>query len=150
MQRREFLSWVGIGTLASFLPVVIAACTNESKEQTSANNTTPAPTSSNEYLTIGTLTELDKSGQILNKQTKDKPVIVIRNPQDSKTVLALNPTCTHKGCFVTWKSDEKHFECPCHDSDFARDGKVLKGPATQPLATYAVKIEGDSILVKTV
>lgn len=148
MQRREFIKWVGVGTLASFLPVVIAACTTENKEQTSAQNSTPTATSNKGYLTIGTLTELDKNGQILNKQTKDKPVIVIRNPQDSKTVLAVNPTCTHKGCLVTWKSDEKHFECPCHDSDFATDGKVLKGPATQPLPTYPVKIEGDSILVK--
>ncbi|MCT7951152.1 ubiquinol-cytochrome c reductase iron-sulfur subunit [Ancylothrix sp. C2] len=148
MKRREFLKWVGVGTLASFLPVVIAACTTENKEQTSAQNSTPAPTT-NGYLTIGTLTELDKNGQLLNKQTKDKPVMVIRNPQDSKTILAVNPTCSHKGCFVTWKIDEKHFECPCHDSDFTSDGKVLKGPATQPLSTYPVKIEGDLILVKT-
>ncbi|MBD1937013.1 ubiquinol-cytochrome c reductase iron-sulfur subunit [Microcoleus sp. FACHB-68] len=154
MNRREFLTWVGAGALATSLPVAIAACspnaaTNPSSP--SANNSTTTPQSaagSEGFQVAGSVAELDKAGQILNKQLPVGPVLVIRNPADASSLLAVNPTCTHKGCGVVWQAGEKVFDCPCHDSDFAPDGKVLKGPATQPLKTYEAKIEGDSVLVK--
>lgn len=154
MNRREFLTWVGAGALATSLPVVIAACTPETATTPSPpptnNSTTPsaAPAGSDGFQVVGSVAELDKAGQILNKQLPNNPVLVIRNPADANSLLAVNPTCTHKGCGVVWQAGEKVFDCPCHDSDFAPDGKALKGPATQPLKTYEAKIEGDSILVK--
>lgn len=163
MNRREFLSWVSIGTLASSLPVAIAACSPDANQATSpptspqATSAPPPPppagaatAPAEEFQAVGTVAELDKAGKILNKKLAIGPVLVIRNPADPKGVLAVNPTCTHKGCIVEWEDDEKLFDCPCHDSDFATDGKVIKGPATQPLKTYQAKIEGDSILVKAI
>lgn len=151
MNRREFLTWVGAGALATSLPVVIAACTPDPATNSSsspANNSTTPSAGSNGFQVVGSVAELNKAGQILNKQVPNAPVLVIRNPADANALLAVNPTCTHKGCGVVWQAGEKVFDCPCHDSDFAPDGKVLKGPATTPLKTYEVKIEGDSILVK--
>ncbi|WP_309236616.1 ubiquinol-cytochrome c reductase iron-sulfur subunit [Microcoleus sp. FACHB-672] len=154
MNRREFLTWVGAGALATSLPVAIAACspnaaTNPSSP--SANNSTTTPQSaagSTGFQAVGSVAELDKAGQILNKQLPVGPVLVIRNPADASSLLAVNPTCSHKSCSLVWQAGEKVLKCPCHDSDFAPDGKVLKGPAKQPLKTYEAKIEGDSVLVK--
>ncbi|MCA1993680.1 MAG: Rieske 2Fe-2S domain-containing protein [Coleofasciculus sp. S288] len=69
-------------------------------------------------------------------------------PADTQKVIAVNPTCTHAGCSVAWDNDQQSFVCPCHDSKFASDGKVLRGPANKPLATYEAKLEGNSVLVK--
>ena len=153
MNRREFLTWVGVGWVASSLPVAIAACASDASKtpsaQTPVASTPPAPAASTPradgFLVAGTVAELDKNGKIENKKL---PVLVVRDTADSKTLYAVNPTCTHKGCSVEWEADEKVFDCPCHDADFAPDGKAIKGPATQPLKTYQVKIEGDSVLVK--
>ncbi|WP_414546376.1 ubiquinol-cytochrome c reductase iron-sulfur subunit [Nostoc sp. CCY0012] len=41
----------------------------------------------------------------------------------------------------------KSFVCPCHDSKFAPDGKMLGGPATVALQTYIAKLEGGDVLV---
>jgi cytochrome b6-f complex iron-sulfur subunit len=48
--------------------------------------------------------------------------------------MSLNLTCTHKGCTVEYNGTK--FVCPCHGSEYDREGKVLLGPSTKPLKTY--------------
>lgn len=143
MNRREFLMWVGIGGLASSLPVAIAACSPQAKKaEPSASSTRP-----DGFQSIGNVAELNQKGHI-SRELAAGPLLVISNPANSKTLSAVNPTCTHKGCTVEWKAAQKAFVCPCHGAKYSSDGKVLKGPAEKPLSTYQAKIEGDSILVK--
>lgn len=144
MNRREFLLWVGVGGLATSLPVAIAACTPQ-KEKSEAP---AAPKRADGFLSVGTVAELQQKGYILNKDVANAPVLVVSESANPKTISAVNPTCTHKGCTVDWKGDKKLFVCPCHKAEYSPNGKVLKGPAKKDLATYQAKIEGNSVLVK--
>jgi len=48
----------------------------------------------------------------------------------------LTPTtrrCPHLGCALKWNPQEHSWDCPCHGSRFARDGRLLDGPATGDL-----------------
>jgi menaquinol-cytochrome c reductase iron-sulfur subunit len=50
--------------------------------------------------------------------------------------LVLSSKCTHLGCTVNWKPDRNEYVCPCHDAQFALDGKVLGGPPPRPLDSF--------------
>lgn len=140
MNRREFLSWVGIGGVASYLPIAIAACSDNTNQ--AEDSTTPP--SAGGFVIVGTITELQQKGQLLQDE-----ILVISPSADTKQIIAVNSSCTHAGCAVTWEKEENAFVCPCHHSKFSSDGKVLKGPAKTPLPTYTTKLEGNQILVKT-
>jgi glycine/D-amino acid oxidase-like deaminating enzyme/nitrite reductase/ring-hydroxylating ferredoxin subunit len=48
-------------------------------------------------------------------------------------VHAVSMRCTHLGCLVRFNAAETSWDCPCHGSRFDVDGRVLEGPAVDPL-----------------
>jgi cytochrome b6-f complex iron-sulfur subunit len=73
------------------------------------------------------------------------PIIVVRT--DATTVVALNASCTHRGCTVDYTPARERFDCPCHGSAFQIDGKVITGPAELPLPAYSATLTADSVVV---
>lgn len=70
---------------------------------------------------------------------------VVKTP--SGGVTAFGPHCTHLGCAHHWDTAKNQFVCPCHNSLFSIDGKVLFGPAPRPLDRYTAKLDGSKLLL---
>ncbi len=70
---------------------------------------------------------------------------VVRKSGDG--LLAFAPQCTHLGCAYHWDETRNEFVCPCHNSIFALDGRVLSGPAPRPLDQYNVKVENGRVML---
>jgi menaquinol-cytochrome c reductase iron-sulfur subunit len=70
---------------------------------------------------------------------------VVKNADQS--VTAFGPQCTHLGCAYHWEEGKGDFICPCHNSLFSLDGKVISGPAPRGLDRYATKVEGGKLLL---
>jgi len=51
---------------------------------------------------------------------------------DMEGFYAVDAVCPHLGCLVE-RGEKGGFICPCHDSRFDAEGRLLAGPATQPL-----------------
>jgi Rieske Fe-S protein len=64
---------------------------------------------------------------------------------DSEGFAAVAAVCTHLGCIVAEAPDG--FECPCHGSRFARDGRVVRGPAPSPLVWLELSLAPDGQIV---
>lgn len=81
---------------------------------------------------------------------EEQRLYIVRDPTGFR---ALSAVCTHLRCTVgsfvppdtQWK--ETHARCPCHGSIFAKDGRVLQGPAPRPLDFYRVSLSPDGRLL---
>lgn len=63
----------------------------------------------------------------------DATYLIVKEDKTLET-YGLNAVCTHLGCVVPWSAPNNKFMCPCHGSQYAPTGAVVRGPAPLPLA----------------
>jgi len=94
-----------------------------------------------------------KAGQALGPAS-DVPVgggtiypdqkIVVTQPTQGE-FKGFSAVCTHQGCLVA-NVDGGTINCNCHGSEFSiKDGAVARGPATSPLPTVNVQVQGGQV-----
>ncbi len=66
------------------------------------------------------------------------------------TFYATDDTCTHEDASLSSGSlHGDYVKCPLHGSRFSlRTGEPVEEPADEPVNCYAVRVEGESVLVK--
>jgi cytochrome b6-f complex iron-sulfur subunit len=69
---------------------------------------------------------------------QDKQIFVLR---DGGGFAAFSSRCTHLGCTVRRTADG--FFCPCHGARYDEKGRVIAGPAREPLPWFEVWAEPD-------
>jgi menaquinol-cytochrome c reductase iron-sulfur subunit len=77
---------------------------------------------------------------------QEKALAYVRRTEEDE-IIAINATCTHLGCIVSWDDDLQIFKCPCHDGRYDADGKVISGPPPAPLRRHKTKIEDGKIFL---
>ncbi len=61
----------------------------------------------------------------------------LSNTEDG--AFALYKVCTHLGCLFNWKDQEFKFVCPCHGSQFQKNGDYIQGPAPRSLDRFVMQ-----------
>jgi len=127
------------GSILFTAPVLFNSCSEDEmptpEETNNENNLAELDLSLSKYDDLGTVGGFVYEGNI----------IVIRST-DSQ-YIALSKVCTHQGCEVGYDHANNKLPCPCHGSEFDRDGNVLQGPATSKLTKYTTKLEGDILTI---
>jgi len=74
------------------------------------------------------------------------PAILFRT---AKGVFAYQAICTHQGAMTSYLAARKLLICPLHNSSFDpfNAGKVVSGPATNPLPTVKVAVKSGWIVL---
>ncbi len=92
----------------------------------------------------GPLNQFDSPG-VYQQFQNQQGVFLVRLSQGP--LVALNATCTHRGCTINWLSTDKNFKCPCFGSIFDMSGINVSGPATRPLERHRIMLDGNNVLV---
>ncbi len=74
-------------------------------------------------------------------KTENVPIGAIYLQRTKDGVRALNVTCPHAGCSVAYQPAKDCYLCPCHNSTFATDGKILDAKSPSPRALDELKVE---------
>ena len=98
-------------------------------------------------ITVGTVGELPDTAS----PPANYPKVKLWLSNTDAGVLALYKVCTHLGCLYNWNNQEIKFICPCHGSQFEKNGTYIKGPAPRNLDRFVVQIESQdgTILAET-
>jgi len=98
------------------------------------------------FVKIARLADLPSNGKLLTT-VNGRSIALF---QVEGTIYAIENVCTHDGGpLVEGELEGYEIECPRHGARFdVRTGQVRRLPAFEPIKTYAVKIEGDSVLVE--
>lgn len=75
---------------------------------------------------------------------RDNQVILVRFQSH---VYAFALYCPHQHTALRWEAAEGRFQCPKHHSKYRPDGVFISGRATRGMDRYAVRQEGESVLV---
>ena len=93
-----------------------------------------------EVATVGELSD----GEMKTVDVGDRTIVLLNVAGD---LLAIDDECTHQGCSLSdgdLAGDE--LSCLCHGSVFnVRTGHVLQGPADEPIPTYPLYVEGETV-----
>lgn len=127
------------GGVAGFLWARQSDAAKNKPLSAAANGYGPTSTQANTVLT--TVAKVPTGGGVVLGSAN---VVVTKDA--SGAIHAFSATCTHQGCRVASVSGGT-INCPCHGSRFnASTGAVVQGPATRPLPTVAVTVQGDQIV----
>ena len=97
------------------------------------------------FVTVAKVGEIPEGGRKIVR-LDDQPVAIFHLDDG---YYAIDDVCTHDGGPVAEGAlDGQVIECPRHGARFdVKSGAVLCLPATAPIPTYMVRVEGDDIKV---
>jgi cytochrome b6-f complex iron-sulfur subunit len=136
MDRKEFLTLLGVGTATVICSSFLKACKpldQITNPPTNVDFTLDLNASANSALkSVG--------GYVYNDN------IIIAHLSDGSYV-AVSSICTHQGNTVQYQLNGNEFHCPAHGSNFATNGSVINGPASSALVTYKTSLNGSMLRV---
>ncbi len=146
MERKEFISKLGISLAAICAGCGIASCGSNPK----AEDPTPAPgggTGGNGSALLSA--NLDSELKNVGEFKVSNGVILVRlaTGNTANSFTAVQVACTHQGTPVNYNGSQGKFICPNHGSQFSTTGAVLVGPAATALKSYNVSTSGSSLNV---
>jgi|DEB19_MinimDraft_3_1074340.scaffolds.fasta_scaffold97846_2 cytochrome b6-f complex iron-sulfur subunit len=134
MDRKEFLSQLGIGSAAALAITCLQACSKNGMGGGSSVDFT-IDLNSSQFSALK-----NKGGYVVTQG-----IIVAYTL--SGTYIAVSSRCPHEGVTVGYSSSNNQFVCTAHNSYFSSTGSRISGPANTGLTQYQTSLSGTTLRV---
>jgi cytochrome b6-f complex iron-sulfur subunit len=84
---------------------------------------------------VGTVSDMPKVAAAPENYPKVK--FWLSNTEEG--AFAIYKVCTHLGCLYNWKDQDFKFVCPCHGSQYQKNGTYIQGPAPRSLDRFVME-----------
>ena len=130
MERKEFLSHVGLGAASMLFLNCLVSCTKATDTPVAA-----APSNLDFTLDLSSSTNaaLTKAGGYVFANG----IIVAHSTNGG--YIAVSRNCPHQGTSVVFQPNDT-FYCPNHGAVFSASGGVVSGPVSRPLTQYKTAV----------
>ncbi len=141
MDRKEFLSSIGLSAAALLLAPCLGGCKKESANPGGNPGGGNPPPAVDFTIDLAQNPALNNPGGFIYRNG----IIIAKTTAGN--LIAVSQTCTHQGGTVAFRSANNDFLCSNHGARFSTSGSVLQGPATAPLRQYTVAVNGNQVRI---
>jgi cytochrome b6-f complex iron-sulfur subunit len=144
MDRKEFLSLLGLSVGGAVVVSCLHSCTKDSSVTPGGSGGNTGGSTKVDF----TLDLADQSNAALNTNggfLVKNDVIVAKTT--SGVFIAVAAACPHQGTTITYQGNNQQFRCPNHGSTFSETGSVTMGPASSALKQYKTELTGTKLRV---
>lgn len=143
MERKDFISLMGLGTGAVIISSCLGAC-GKGDDPSPSPGPKPGPGNKVDFtLDVSNNTNINTRGW-----TIQNGIIIAKN---GAVYIALAGACTHEQNSMTYDNATNTFPCSlqdaAHGSAFDANGTRLRGPATSNLKKYNTTLTGNTLRV---
>jgi len=149
--RRQFLSLLTTGAisgsvLGALYPVVNYFIPPRSG---SSGDGVPARDRAGKPVAVQELLAASQAGDYIISQGISyccgAPTYIVIDDRKQIANFGLNAVCPHLGCVVPWDAGLGKFHCPCHGSEYDKEGGLTHGPSGKPLALVKAEVQEDKV-----
>jgi cytochrome b6-f complex iron-sulfur subunit len=133
MDRKEFLSLMGVAAGGFLLASYLDGCSKTSSTPLSVDFTLDLAAPANSVLN-------NNGGYIVTQG-----IIVAKTVAGN--YIAVAAVCTHEGQTIYYDSVNDRFHCSAHGSNFSDTGSVINGPAKNALQQFNTALNGTNLRI---
>ncbi|MBD2754344.1 QcrA and Rieske domain-containing protein [Spirosoma validum] len=129
ISRHDFFRLVGTSVGVILLSNSSMGCSNQSGGD-------PEPVDQNIDFTLRLSDQINENLRIKGGYIVANNIIIAQTKDGQFIAVSATCTCATQGTLLAYKPADNQFYCPQHLSRYDSAGKVIVGPATQPLVKY--------------
>ncbi len=146
MERKEFLSLIGLGSASALAAVCMGGCAKSTETTTTPGQPTQPTTPTNVNITLDLTLPANAALANPGGYIYNGGIIVAKTIAGS--FIAVSQACTHQGTTIQYEGTNKRFYCPNHGATFSDTGAFIAGPdSLAGLKQYKTTLSGNTLTI---
>ncbi len=145
MKRKEFIKTCGFACIGmTGLSVALQSCAGANYFAQSSISNNQIAIKKTEFFKTEKEKQTERSYILVKSEKLNFPICIYKIDEQNYSAILLE--CTHKGCELKPQGD--YLICPCHGSEFTKQGIVQNPPAEENLKSFIIKSDNENLYIQ--
>lgn len=144
MDRKEFITTCGTACLGMAAVAWLQSCTATNYYAASSKADKKLVIKKSEFVKVDKEKTSQRKYILVKTEELTFPICIYKLTENNYSALLME--CTHKSCELQPHGD--YLVCPCHGSEFTKQGAVQNPPAEQDLRTFKITHDEENLYLQ--